>query len=138
MSSGFRKKYSGEPFKVTDSRNPMEINTSVIHPLLSHNVGYFVDYYRVCYDKGTHEELRFGVPSSIPYDNGLVGYAQCDQFSTLKQAQEFVENKRNTVNNWYCGFGIRFSTCQHKIGEYEHEIIKPCESVNKIVVDKLD
>ena len=133
MSSGFTKNYHGEAFKVVGKMNPTERATASMFPKVKDNIGIFVDYYRVAHDSGYHNDLYL-----THYDNGLVGFDCSDRVDTVEDAYRLVESKRSIVNNWYCGFGIRRTTYNRETGEYTHEIIKPCEAVNCVIVDHLD
>lgn len=160
MSSNFREKYKGQHFKALYSTNPMETNVRDIrkdflwidseknresHFLIfgskerwaDGECGYSVDYFRVVHDRGKRLEMRWGTYVDMSYDNGLVGFPQCDTFRTLEDAKAFIEVKRKVVNNWYCGFGIHKTVYDKKLHLLNIETIMECESVNATAINEL-
>lgn len=138
MSSGYGLPYRGERFKIVGCKNAMEKNTSSMFPKPKDNIGIWVDYFRIVYDRGERLELRFGSASIVRYDNGYIGIECADRFQSVKEAEDFIKVKRSVVNNWYRGFGIRKTEYDKSTGTYTHEIIRPCEAVNCVVVDHLN
>ena len=139
MSSNFKENYKGQHFKALYSTNPMETNVRDLSREFWSDIdcGYSVDYFRVVLDKGRRAEMRWGVEVDVSYDNGLVGFPQCDTFNTLEDARAFVEVKRKVVNNWYCGFGIRKTEYDKKLHKLNIETIMECEHVNATAVNGL-
>ena len=141
MSSNFREGYRGQQFKALYHTDPMIANTRNLEKesdeFIENECGYTVDYFRVVHDRGKRLEMRWGTFVDMSYDNGLVGYPQCDTFETLEDAKAFVEVKRKVVNNWYCGFGIRKTTYNKKTRQIGIDVIMECESVNATIVEEL-
>lgn len=134
MSSGHELPYKGDIFKIVGCKNAMEKNTQSMFPDPNDNIGIWVDYFRIVYDKGTRIEQRFGFDSIVRYDNGYIGIECADRFQTVKEAKDFINVKRSVVNNWYCGFGIRKTEYDKSTGTYTHEVIMPCEATNSVTV----
>lgn len=136
MSSGFTRNYKNEPFKVTFFNSPMLENVASLAHIedgrKKDEVGIWVDYFRLIEDKGSRIEMRFGSPTWVHYDNGLVGLSQCDRFDSVEEAREFIETKRKTVNNWYVCFGIRKTSLVD--GNLVHESVMDCEGGNVVGV----
>lgn len=138
MSSGHGLPYRGESFKIVGCKNAMDKNTQSMFPEPKDNIGIWVDYFRIVYDKGERIEKRFGSDSIVSYDNGYIGIECADRFQTVKEAEDFIKVKRSVVNNWYRGFGIRKTEYDKSTGTYTHEIIRPCEATNSVTVDHLN
>ena len=138
MSSGHGLPYQGQSFKIVDCKNAMEKNTRSMFPEPKDNIGIWVDYFRIVYDRGERIEQRFGLDSIVSYDNGYIGIECADRFQTVKEAEDFIKVKKSVVNNWYCGFGIRKTEYDRSTGTYTHKIIKPCEAINSVTVDHLN
>lgn len=138
MSSGRELPYNGVSFKIVGCKNAMEKNTRSMFPEPKDNIGIWVDYFRIVYDKGVRIEQRFGLDSIVSYDNGYIGIECADRFQTVKEAEDFIKVKRSVVNNWYRGFGIRKTEYDKSTGIYTHEIIRPCEATNSVTVNHID
>ena len=138
MSSGHGLPYRGESFKIVGCKNAMEKNTRSMFPEPKDNIGIWVDYFRIVYDRGERIEQRFGSDSFVSYDNGYIGIECADRFQTVKEAEDFIKVKRSVVNNWYRGFGIRKTEYDKSTGTYTHEVIRPCEATNSVTVTLLN
>lgn len=57
------------------------------HPSFK-DMPYCISYTKVVQDKGNKFENRFGVPTTIYYDNGLVGYQCYEYFNDKREAFE--------------------------------------------------
>ena len=61
------------------------------------NHKYAVAYTKVKTDYGTRYENRFGVPTSVRYNNGLVGYQCFNYFNDMAEAmRDFDDRKKLT------------------------------------------
>jgi hypothetical protein len=62
--------------------------------------GFFKDhkfcvcYTKICNDSGYREETRFGTPTLVHYDNGLVAYQNMNFFNDKKEAEEDFKNRK--------------------------------------------
>ena len=125
MSSGFSKPYNGESFKAWGNDDPQReyiesLDKRYNSGLLGTGTYWCVTYFRVVNDKG----YTFKGLGTEYYDNGLVGFFQCDFCGSLETAERFIGVKRGVSNNWYAGFGI----AKVSIGEtLDIEIVKPTE-----------
>jgi len=55
---------------------------------------YCVAYTTIKHDKGWKEENKFGTPSIVQYDNGLVGYQNFEFFGYKETAETYYNNRK--------------------------------------------
>jgi hypothetical protein len=115
MGNNYAKPYNGEKFKAWSCADPQteyikEIGgrAKSISPFRKPLDGtmFAVTWFRVMYDRGENIKCDKWRMSVEEYDNGLVGFSECDTIATLEKAKEFVKMKKKVSNNWYACFGI--------------------------------